>query len=171
MVVALCTSQRQTHRNSSGCIHAISNVSSLILFRNRSAFKVDWMVAIKPCSYELICRRIRKKVTCKLLSQEPVVWHVAVECTDNPVSPAEHISVTIDVIPMGVRVACQVKPHQCHSLTVSRPLKQSVNNPLICTWFRVSCIGFDVIDAWWQTRQVKSYPPKKSQFICCGQRL
>ena len=171
MVVALCTAQRQTHRNGGGCINTISNVCGLILFRNSSTFKVNRMVAIEPGCHELICRRIRKQVTSELLSQEPVIRHVAVECTDNPVSPTEHISVTIDVISMGVCVAGKIQPHQSHTLTISRSLQESVNNSLICTRFRVGSKGFDVIDAWWQTRQVKSYPTKECPFICGGQWL
>ena len=171
MVVALGTAQRQTHRNGGGCIHTISNICCLILFWNSSTFKVDRMVAIEPGCHELVCRRIRKQVTCELFSQEPVIWHVAVECADNPVSPAEHIPVTIDVISMGVCVAGKIQPHQSHPLTISWSLQESVNNSLISTRFCVGCKRIDVIDAWWQPCQVKCDPAKECPFICGGQWL
>ena len=147
MVMALSAAERQSHRHRGSRIHTICNVGRLVLFRNGPTFTVNWMVPVKTRCNELVGRRVGQQVTRELLCKKPVVGHIHVECPDDPVAPAEHIPMAVNVITMCIGIAGQVKPHQCHSLSIRRTSKEIVNNPLVGTRFLVSQKRFNIISA------------------------
>ena len=105
MVMALSAAERQPHRHRGSRVHTICNVGRLVLLRDGTTFKVDRMVPIKTRCNKLVGRRVGQQVTRELLCKKPVVRHIHVERPDDPVAPAIHIPMAVNMITMRIGIA------------------------------------------------------------------
>src|SRR5262249_12716292 len=131
-------------------LDSIDHVFDLIFLGNRSAFKIDYVIAIEARSDLLFDRCAREQVPCKLLDCEPVEGHVLVKGIDDPVAPAPYFAVAVDVVSVSVCIPREVEPLKSHPLAVMRRTKELVDARFVSIRGRVSEKGIDFSRGWRQ---------------------
>src|SRR5262249_45924115 len=102
-----------------------------------------------------------QQVAGQLLDGELIVWHVAIEGINYPITPAPHESLTVHLVTVAVGVSCRLQPRKRHTFTVARRIEQSIHNLLIGVRRRILEKRIDVNRRWWQPRQVQRDAPNQ----------
>jgi hypothetical protein len=129
------------------------------------------MVAIEAGRDLLRCCRIRQQVACDLLHRELVKPLIAIERIDDPIPPAPHVSLAIELIPVGVRIPCGVEPPHCHPFAIAAGGEQPVNYLLVCIRSLVREERVDLGRRRRQSSDIEGHPANQCFAGCFGRRL
>src|SRR4051812_7009177 len=105
MAVATGTAHGEAHPRCCGGGPAIGDILPLIPLGDGAALEVDHVIAVEASGNFVAGSGAGQEVAGELEYGEAIKRHVAVEGLDNPVAPGPHVSVGIDVIAVGIRVA------------------------------------------------------------------
>ena len=110
MFVAASTFQRQSEPDGGGGVDPVDDVLDLVLFGDHPAFTVAAVIAIEAGGDQLAERWVGQEVSGELFDGEAVEWHVAVDCSEDPVSPSPHRAGSVVLVSAGVGVTCGIEP-------------------------------------------------------------
>ena len=113
-IVLVAVAARATHRHAHPDVRSrldtVDDVLGLILLRDRAPLEVDHVIAVESRSDLLLQSGVREQISGQLLRGELIERHIAVESVDDPVTPAPHLAVAVDVVAVCVGVTGQIEP-------------------------------------------------------------
>ena len=119
MIVAPGAAERQSHPDRPQSVDSIDDVLDDPLVGNRSAFRVDSVVAAEPGRNLLTKCRVGQHVPSKLVDRELIERLTIVQRLDQPVTPRPHVSNAVVLVAIGVCVPSGVEPGHGHMLAVA----------------------------------------------------
>ena len=160
--MAAGTTDGHPQKDGSGGINPIDHVANVNLFVNRAAFAGGHVCPIETRGNLLIKRRVGKQISSQLLDHKLIKRQIAVEGPHHPVSIGPHLSVVIQVQPVGIAIASGIEPEPGHMLTVVGRLHEPVNHFFVSVWRGIGQKGINFLRSGWQAGQVQRDPADQS---------
>ena len=129
--VALGALGRQAEHRLAKAVDAVKHLDHPEFLRDDRPLLVDRAIAQEARGDDLLLRRIRQKVAGDLLHDELVVWHVAIDRGDHPVSPDPHLPTEVFFVAVGVGIAGEVEPVPRPLLAIAVAREQGIDRLLV----------------------------------------
>ena len=138
MIMTLRTFHGQPHEDRGYRVDLIDVISHAIFLGDRSALVRVHAVAQKPRSNALLLGSARQQITSDLFDRELVEALVGEESMNYPVAPDPHVTMVIDRVTVGIRIARAVEPIDRKPFSSRGRRKQPLNHSLVRIRFLIS---------------------------------
>src|SRR6185436_13269382 len=98
VIMTACAAQGSSHPGIGSRLDPIHDILDLIFFGDGTTLEIDHVVSVKPGGNLLFVGSVGQEIAGQLLDRKLVERQVTIECVYNPVAPAPHIAVTVDVV-------------------------------------------------------------------------
>ena len=159
MAVALHAGEARAHDGLPGGVDPVYDRGQPELLIVASALVVGEGVTVESRGDELFVAGLGEQVAGKLLGEEPVVRHVVIEGSNQPVAVPPDRSRLVGLVALGVGVAGEVQPYGRPALPETRGGEQAVDEPLVGLPVIASCERFREDFRRRHPRQVEGGPP------------
>ena len=125
--VALGALEGQAERCFPEGIHTVKDTLDAVLFGYDRSFFVDHTVPHEPAGNQLILGVVRQEVACQLLGDELIVWHVSINCMDDPFEINPLVTWLVFLESVGIGLARYIEPGACPLFPKSGMSHEGVN--------------------------------------------
>ena len=110
MVVTAGTFCTQSQKTFAKCSRSVCYILHPVLFIYDTAFLALQVVAVESCSQFLLLGSIRQHISCYLPEDKFIVRLIFSKGFNDPITPGPHISHTIVLITMRIRITRDIQP-------------------------------------------------------------